>query len=30
MKDDLIRILDELSDDDIYLLYISALEMRRK
>jgi hypothetical protein len=29
MKDDLIRILDELSDDDIYLLYISALEMRR-
>ena len=30
MKDDLIRMLDELSDEDIYLLYITALEMRRK
>lgn len=29
MKDDLKRILDELSEEDIYLLYITALEMRR-
>lgn len=30
MKEDLKRIIDELSDEDIYLLYVTALEMRRK
>ena len=30
MKQDLKRIIDELSDEDIYLLYVTALEMRRK
>lgn len=29
MKDDLKRMLDELSEEDIYLLYVTALEMRR-
>lgn len=29
MKEDLKRMLDELSEEDIYLLYITALEMRR-
>lgn len=29
MKEDLKRIIDELSDEDIYLLYVTALEMRR-
>jgi hypothetical protein len=30
MKEDLKRILDELSEEDIYLLYVTALEMRRR
>lgn len=30
MKEDLKRMLDELSEEDIYLLYITALEMRRQ
>lgn len=30
MKDDLKRIIDELSEEDIYLLYVTALEMRRR
>ena len=30
MKEDLKRIIDELSDEDIYLLYVTALEVRRK
>lgn len=30
MKEDLKRIIDELDDEDIYLLYVTALEMRRK
>lgn len=30
MKDDLKRIIDELSDEDIYLLYVTALEMRKR
>ena len=30
MKDDLKRMIDnDLSDEDIYLLYVTALEMRR-
>ena len=28
MKDELVRMLDDLSDEDIYLLYVTALEMR--
>ena len=30
MKDDLKRIIDQLSEDDIYLLYVTALEMLRR
>ena len=30
MKEDLIRIIDLLSEEDIYLLYIAALEMQRR
>lgn len=30
MKDDLIRIIDRLSEEDLYLLYITALEMIRR
>ena len=30
MKDDLKRIIDELSEEDLYLLYVTALEMRRR
>lgn len=30
MKDDLIRIIDRLDDEDIYLLYVTALEMLRR
>ena len=30
MKEDLKRIIDELSDEDIYLLYVTALEMRKR
>lgn len=30
MKEDLKRIIDQLSEEDIYLLYITALEMRRR
>ena len=30
MKEDLKRIIDQLSDEDIYLLYVTALEMRRR
>ena len=30
MKEDLKRIIDELSEEDIYLLYVTALEMWRK
>lgn len=29
MKEELVRILDKLSEDDIYLLYVTALEMLR-
>lgn len=29
MKDDLKRIIDRLNDEDIYLLYVTALEMLR-
>ena len=30
MKNDLIRMLDRLSEEDIYLLYVTALEMQRR
>ena len=30
MKNELVRILDKLSEDDIYLLYVIALEMLRR
>lgn len=30
MKEDLKRIIDELDEEDIYLLYVAALEMRRR
>lgn len=30
MKEELIRILNKLSEDDIYLLYVTALEMLRR
>ena len=30
MKDDLIRIIDRLSEENLYLLYITALEMIRR
>ena len=30
MKDDLIRIIDRLSEEDLYLLHIIALEMIRR
>ena len=30
MKEELVRILDKLSVDDIYLLYVTALEMLRR
>jgi hypothetical protein len=30
MRDDLKRIIDRLDDDDIYLLYVTALEMLRR
>ena len=30
MKEELARILDKLSEDDIYLLYVTALEMLRR
>ena len=30
MKDDLKRIIDRLDDEDIYLLYVTALEMLRR
>lgn len=30
MKEDLKRIIDELDEEDIYLLYVTALEMRRR
>ena len=30
MKVDLVRILDKLSEDDIYLLNVTALEMLRR
>ena len=30
MKNELARILDKLSEDDIYLLYVTALEMLRR
>lgn len=30
MKEDLKRIIDQLSEEDIYLLYVTALEMRRR
>ena len=30
MKEDLIRIIDRLSEEDLYLLYVTALEMLRK
>jgi hypothetical protein len=29
MKDDLKRIIDRLDEEDVYLLYVTALEMRR-
>jgi hypothetical protein len=30
MKEELVRMLDKLSEDDIYLLYVTALEMLRR
>ena len=30
MKEDLKRMLDRLDDEDVYLLYVTALEMLRK
>ena len=30
MKDDLKRIIDRLGEEDIYLLYVTALEMLRQ
>lgn len=30
MKDDLKRIIDLLGEEDIYLLYVTALEMLRR
>lgn len=30
MKEELVRILDRLDEDDIYLLYVTALEMLRR
>lgn len=30
MKEELVRILDKLSEDDVYLLYVAALEMLRR
>lgn len=30
MKEELVRILDKLSEDDICLLYVTALEMLRR
>ena len=30
MKEDLKRIVDELDEEDLYLLYVTALEMLRK
>lgn len=30
MKEELVRILDKLSEDDVYLLYVTALEMLRR
>ena len=30
MKEELVRILDRLSEEDIYLLYVTALEMLRR
>ena len=30
MKEDLIRIIEELSEDDIRLLYIVALELKKE
>ena len=30
MKNDLIRMLDRLDEEDIYLLYATALEMLRR
>lgn len=30
MKEELVRILNKLSEDDIYLLYVTALEMMRR
>ena len=30
MKEELVRIIDKLSEDDIYLLYVTALQMLRR
>ena len=30
MKEDLKRIIDELEEEDLYLLYVTALEMLKK
>lgn len=30
MKEDLKRIIDELEEEDLYLLYVTALEMRKR
>ena len=30
MKEELVRILEKLDEDDIYLLYVTALEMLRR
>ena len=30
MKEDLKRMIDQLEDEDVYLLYVTALEMRRR
>lgn len=30
MKEDLKRIIDKLDEEDVYLLYVTALEMLRR
>ena len=30
MKEDLKRIIDQLDEEDVYLLYVTALEMLRR
>lgn len=30
MREDLKRMIDQLDEEDVYLLYVTALEMRRR